>query len=221
MPAIRSGMRERDGRKKERHAPKTFRGTADQYYMSSISGFSPSYVQQALASAIQSSGLSASTGANSNSKAPGTSISSSSSDSAGLSSFAQLVSTLQQLQQSNPTQYKEVTQQISTNLVTAAQTAKSQGNSGAANQLTQLANDFSAASQTGQLPNFQSSASTSGTGGHHHHHHGSSSSSSSSSASSASASTSDSDSSSSSTSLDPATIISNTLSNAGISVSGS
>jgi hypothetical protein len=35
-------------------------------------------------------------------------------DSGRLSSFAQLINTLQQLQQSNPAQYRQVTQQIAT-----------------------------------------------------------------------------------------------------------
>ena len=93
-------------------------------------------------------------------------------DNSQLSPFAQLMSTLQQLQQSNPTQYAQVTQQIATNLQSAAQTAQSQGNSTAASQLTQLSKDFTKASQTDQLPNIQDLAQA--VGGHHghHHHHG-------------------------------------------------
>jgi hypothetical protein len=92
------------------------------------------------------------------------------SDSGQLSPFAQLLSTLQQLQQSNPTEYKQVTQQIATNLQNAAQTATSDGNTSAANQLTQLATDFTTASQSGQLPNISDLAQAIGGGGHHHHH---------------------------------------------------
>ena len=49
-----------------------------------------------------------------------------------LSPFAEMLSTLQQLQQSNPTQYQQVTQQIATNLTTAANTATANGNTTAA-----------------------------------------------------------------------------------------
>jgi hypothetical protein len=82
------------------------------------------------------------------------------------------MSNLQQLQQSNPTQYKQVTQQIATNLQNAAQTAQSDGNTTAANQLGTLATDFANASQTGQLPNIQDLAQAVTGSGHHHHHHG-------------------------------------------------
>ena len=128
-----------------------------------ISSLSTNYVQQILASALQSAGVTASTTAT-----PG-----SQSDTSQLSPFAQLVSTLQQLQESNPTEYKQVTAQIATNLQAAAQTATSQGNSSAASQLTQLATDFTSASQSGQLPNLQDLAQAVGgsSGGHHHHHH--------------------------------------------------
>lgn len=135
------------------------------------------------------------------------------------------MNTLQQLQQSNPSEYKQVTQQIATNLQNAAKTATGDGNSTQATQLNQLATDFNTASQSGQLPNVQDLAQAIG-GGHHHHHHGQA------------AASSDSDSSSSSTSqtlsqqlaafqanstpnasLDPMAIIENTLSSAGINVS--
>jgi hypothetical protein len=93
-------------------------------------------------------------------------------DSTQLSPLARLLSTLQQLQQSNPTQYQQVTQQIATNLQTAAKTAQTDGNSTAANQLSQLATDFTNASNSGQLPNIQDLAqAVSGHGHHHHHHH--------------------------------------------------
>jgi hypothetical protein len=103
-----------------------------------------------------------------------------------------------------------VTQQVATNLQSAAQTAQSQGNSNAASQLIQLSADFSNASQTGQLPNLQDVAQAVGGGaggsggGHHHHHH----------AQAASTSSSD-------TSIDPNAIILQTLANAGIDVSTS
>jgi hypothetical protein len=70
-----------------------------------------------------------------------------------LSPFAQMLSQLQKLEQSSPTQYAQVSQQISTNLSAAASTAQTRGNSKLATQLNTLSKDFSTASQTGQLPN--------------------------------------------------------------------
>ena len=143
------------------------------------------------------------------------------SDNSQLSPFVQVMNTLQQLQQSDPTQYQQVTQQIATNLQAAAQTAQSSGNTTAANQLTQLATDFTNASPSGQLPSIQALAQA--MGGHHHHHHHSSSTSSSSTSSSSSATdqllAAFQTSSTQNDSLDPTSIIWNTLSNAGISAS--
>ncbi len=119
-----------------------------------------------------------------------------------LSPFAQIMSTLQQLQQSNPTEYSQVTQQIASGLQSASQQAQASGNSSEAQQLSTLANDFTNASTSGQLPNVSDLAQAIG-GGHHHHHHegsgGSSSSTSSSSGSSSSSSSASGSSSSSST----------------------
>ena len=86
-----------------------------------------------------------------------------------LSPFAQILSQLQQLQQQNPTQYQQVTQQIASNLKTASQTAQSEGNTARATQLNQLSNDFQTASSSGQLPNVTDLAQA--IHGHHHHHH--------------------------------------------------
>jgi hypothetical protein len=83
-----------------------------------------------------------------------------------LSPFAELLSTLQQLQQSNPSQYTQLTQQIATNL-SAAATATASGNATAASSLNQLAADFTSASQNNQLPNIQDLAQAV----HHHHGH--------------------------------------------------
>jgi hypothetical protein len=146
------------------------------------------------------------------------------------------MNTLQQLQQSNPTQYQQVTQQIATNLQTAAQTATSSGNTTAATQLNQLATDFSNASTTGQLPNIQDLAQA--MSGHHHHHHSHASADPNSTSSTTSSTTGTSSSSSSSGTLDqllaafqagstqneslnPMSIILNTLSSAGIGISNS
>jgi hypothetical protein len=92
------------------------------------------------------------------------------------SPFAQILSNLQQLQQSNPIQYSTVTQQISSNLQTAAQAATANGNTGAANQLTKLSTDFSNAATSSQLPSVQDLAQLIG-GGQHHRQQGSGSSS--------------------------------------------
>jgi hypothetical protein len=95
------------------------------------------------------------------------------SDNSQLSHFAELLSKLQQLQQSDPTKYQQVTQQIATNLQNAAQTAESEGNTAAAGKLNQLATDFTTASKSGQLPNVQdlAQAISSHARGHHHHAH--------------------------------------------------
>ena len=169
-------------------------------------------LQSIFGNALQSSGLTKSNQAGSTSSVQQP-------DNSQLSPFAQLMNTLQQLQQSNPTQYQQVTQQISTNLQTAAQTAQSDGNTSLANQLNQLSTDFSNASQNGQLPNVQDLAKA--VGGHHHHHghHASSSDSDSSSSSTTSLNqflSALQSNSSSSNSLNPLTIIDNTLTSAGI-----
>jgi hypothetical protein len=167
----------------------------------------------------------------------GTSSVTAPSDNQQLSPFAQMLSELQQLQQTNPTKYEQVTGQIATNLQNAAQTAQADGNSTAANQLNQLAADFTSASQSGQLPNLQDLSQAAGGGHHHHHHHHSESSSTDPSATSGTTSTdawtssstlaqgqllsSYQGSGSQNGSFDPAAIILNTLSNAGISTPNS
>ena len=92
------------------------------------------------------------------------------------SPFAQILSNLQQLQQSNPIQYSTVTQQISSNLQTAAQAATANGNSAAANQLTKLSTDFSNAATSSKLPSVQDLAQLIGGGQHHRQQGGGSSS---------------------------------------------
>jgi hypothetical protein len=108
------------------------------------------YLELLLSSALQTSGASAKTN---NFISSAALPAGQNSDASQLSPFAQILSTLQQLQQSNPTEYATVTQQISTNLQTAAQTDTADGNTSGASQLTQLASDFSTASTSGQLPN--------------------------------------------------------------------
>jgi len=206
---------------------------------SSINNLANSYLQQILGSLQGTTGLSL------NSTPSGiTQTSSQPTDNGQLSPFAQVMSSLQQLQQSNPTEYQQVTAKIATNLQNAAQAATNEGNGTAANQLNQLASDFTSASQSGQLPNIQDLAQAigGGGGGHHHHHHGhhvSSSDSDSNSSSSSSSTSSSSSSSSTSTdtlqqllsafqsnssqddSLSPLAIITNTLAGAGITPSNS
>lgn len=202
--------------------------------MSSISNLAGSFLQSILGGSR--------VGQNLNNNATATNltsgISSSSQlqpDTGQLSSFAQIAATLQQLQQSNPAQYKQVTQQIAANLQSAAQTAQASGNATASNQLTQLSTDFSTASSTGQLPNLQDLAQAVG-GGHHGHHHrfslasdsGSSSSSSNSTSASSASTTGNSQAlnqllaslqanSTQSGALNPASIIESTLTSAGVS----
>ncbi|SPE38791.1 hypothetical protein SBA6_950014 [Candidatus Sulfopaludibacter sp. SbA6] len=149
-------------------------------------------------------------------------------DTSQLSPFAQLLNTLQQLQQSDPTKYQQVTQQIATNLQTAAQTAQTNGNTTAANQLNQLASDFTNASTNGQLPNIQDLAQA--VGGHHHRHSHSTSAGSGSDSSTSGSSSGTSQAldqilaafrttATQNDSLNPMTIVLNTLSSSGISAS--
>lgn len=93
-------------------------------------------------------------------------------DNSQISPFAQLMNYLQQLQQQNPTQFKQITGQLATDLQTAATNAQNHGNCNEANALNQLASVFQQSSTTGQLPDFQQQAAqNASTSGHHHHHH--------------------------------------------------
>lgn len=191
--------------------------------MGSINSTSNSYLQSIL-NTLESTGVTNNSSTNS---ASGTGASSifQSSDNGQLSPFAQLMNTLQQLQQSNPTQYQQVTQQIATNLQSAAQTATADGNSTQATQLNQLASDFNSASQSGQMPNMQDLSQAVG-GGHHHHHHAHAASSDPNSDSSSSASQTLSQqlaafqaNSTQNEATNPIAIIMDTLSSAGVNVS--
>jgi len=169
-------------------------------YMStaSINNLS-SYLQSALNTALQSSGVTTNQAVNSLNSLNPFSIGEAQ-DSSELSPFARMLNALQQLQQTDPAKYKQVTEQIATNLQSAAKTAQSDGNATAAKQLNQLATDFTKASQSGQLPDIQDLAQALSGGGHHHHHHHSGSASSGSSDSTGSSSSSSSSSTGSSTS---------------------
>jgi hypothetical protein len=111
-------------------------------------------------------------------------------------------------------------------LQSAAQTDLANGNPAAANQLNQLATDFSNASKSGQLPSVQDLAQA--IGGHHHHRHHSASADPNASTASSSSATASSQSlgqllssfqanGTSTDPLNPMSIILNTLSDAGIS----
>lgn len=174
-------------------------------------------MQQILDAALQNGGVN-----NNQSSNPlttsGTSSFGNQQDNGQLSPFAQIASSLQQLQQSNPTEYQQVTAAIATNLTAAAQTAQTDGNTNEANTLTTLASDFTSASQNGQLPNLQDLAkATGGASGHHHHHrHGGGGSSSASTTGSTTSSSTAGTTGSQSSSLNPLNIIFQTLSSAGI-----
>jgi hypothetical protein len=118
-----------------------------------ISGLSSSYLQSMLGTVLQSAGLTSKTARSPSSTGP-TSVPQTP-EANHPSPFAVLLDALQQLDQSNPTKYSQVTQQIATNLTNAAETAQSSGQDSAASALSQLASDFSSASQNNQLPSIQ------------------------------------------------------------------
>ena len=177
--------------------------------LGTISGLTNnSNVQSIFRSAVQDSGLTTDNT---------TSSASQSQDNSQLSPFAQTMSDLQHLQQSDPTKYQQVTQQIATNLQSAAQTAQASGDSTTADRLNQLGSDFSSASKSGDLPNLRDMAQTHGA--HHHgggHHHAPSASSdtdpSSASETLSQALAAYQNTSSPSTALDPMSIVSDTIS---------
>jgi len=134
-----------------------------------LSNLSTGYLQSILSNTLHKAGGSSSQ--NSALGSLGASSLAAQTDTGTISPFAQILTALQQIQQTNPSQYQQVTQQIATNLQSAAQTAQSQGNTSAATQLNQLSSDFSSASQSGQLPDIQDLSQAVGGGHHHHHHH--------------------------------------------------
>ena len=104
--------------------------------------------------------------ANQASTATATSSGSVPTDSSAISSFANLMSELQQLQHNDPTKFKAVMADIASTLKTDAQNATGSQ----ASALNNLAAKFDQAAQTGQMPNLQPQGQQ-GAGGHHHHHH--------------------------------------------------
>lgn len=93
-------------------------------------------------------------------------------DQSQLSPFAELMSTLQQLQQNDPAKYKQVTATLASDLQQAALNAQGSGTPGEANALNQLAASFTQSSQTGQLPAFLQQQNAGAAHPHHHHHGG-------------------------------------------------
>lgn len=90
-----------------------------------------------------------------------------SNDSTQLSPMASLLNQLQQLQQTDPNKFKSVMASIADTLTTDAKNATGPQ----AKMLTDLANKFSQAAQTGQMPDLQPPGQQQGASGHHHHHH--------------------------------------------------
>ena len=100
--------------------------------------------------------------------------------SASISTPGQFFSEMQQLSQSNPTEFKAVAAQVATTF----QNAASQASGPQAKALNNLATQFSQAAQTGTLQppqgaqaaaqsqNAGAGSGSSGGGHHHHHHHG-------------------------------------------------
>lgn len=94
--------------------------------------------------------------------------------STSISTPGQFFSEMQQLSQSNPTEFKTVAAAVAKSF----QTAASQATGSQAQFLNNLANQFTQAAQTGTMPSPQGAQSgaqgsqSSSTGGHHHHHHG-------------------------------------------------
>lgn len=88
-----------------------------------------------------------------------------------ISAGAQFLSRLQQLQQTDPDQFKQLMGKIADGLQKAAQQASANGNTSEADKLNALSNQFKTASQTGQMPDLTSQQQTA-LAGHHHGHHG-------------------------------------------------
>ncbi len=88
-------------------------------------------------------------------------------DSAQLSPMADLLNQLQQLQQTDPDKFKSVMSSIADTLKTDAQSATGPQ----AQRLNALADKFSQAAQTGQMPDLQPKGQPGASGHHQHHHH--------------------------------------------------
>jgi hypothetical protein len=95
-------------------------------------------------------------------------IASTPASSTSVSKPGELLNKLSQLLQQDPAKFKQVTQQISDELKTAAQSATGPQ----ASFLSKLSGDFAQASSSGSLTSLQPNQSASGGVSGHHHHHG-------------------------------------------------
>jgi hypothetical protein len=99
--------------------------------------------------------------------AASTTSTSSASDSVGVSKFAQLMQQLQQLQTSNPAEFKTVMSDAATQLKAAA---AQQTDPGKATFLNNLSDRFQKAADTGDLSALKPQGGIAGAYGHHGHH---------------------------------------------------
>jgi hypothetical protein len=121
--------------------------------MSSLSNVSSNLLQSLIAAGLGSTTSTQRTDESTNTlDSSGVSSLSSSTDSAQISPFSQLLSTLQKLQQSDPSEYKSVMTQIGDKLADAAKAATADGDSAGADQLTKLSDAFKSAGESGDLP---------------------------------------------------------------------
>jgi hypothetical protein len=111
---------------------------------------------------------STSSAANAASSSTDTSTLLDSSGNVDLSQAAQFLSKLQDLSQSNPSQFKKLTAEISSQLQADAQSATTASSQ---SFLNGLASQFSTASQTGSASSLQPSTASPQTGSHHGHGH--------------------------------------------------
>src|SRR5579871_6534616 len=82
------------------------------------------------------------------------------SDAATSTSFANLLSSLKGVQQTQPARYRSMARQISSSLDAGAWAATARGNAALAGQLSRLSADFKVAAKSGQLPNLADLAQT-------------------------------------------------------------
>jgi len=141
--------------------------------LNAVSNIPDPYLQSLYNNALSLSAANSTTAAAGSGNVDPSSLALPQDSSAQLSPFAQMLTSLQNLQQSDPARYKQVTAQIATDLQDAAKTATADGNTAQAGHLNQLSTDFSKASQDGSLPNIGDLAKAAGGAhGHHHHHMG-------------------------------------------------
>jgi hypothetical protein len=109
-----------------------------------------------LTSSLASYGLDSLISRSSNTQTTGTSTltDEGSSTTSDLASYMQQLS---ELQQSDPDKFSELTAQISEQLQSAADAAESSGDTNQANALSDLADKFSAASESGEMPDLRPS----------------------------------------------------------------